>query len=59
MAKFTKKSYPKAPKASASVETKQNYIKKCKEIDRENAKRLAEKKKSEALSKKIKAIRSK
>ena len=49
MAKFTKKSYPKAPKASASVETKQNYIKKCKEIDRENAKRAAEKKKSEAL----------
>lgn len=59
MAKFTKIKYPKAPKASASIETKERYLARCKEIDRENAKREAEKKKSETLSKKIAAIRRK
>ena len=53
------KKYPKAPKESASIETKKNYIKRCKEIDKENAKIKAEKKQSEALSKKIAAIRRK
>lgn len=51
--------YPKAPKQSASIEVKENYIKRCKEIDKENAKRKAEQKKSEDLSKKIAAIRRK
>ena len=51
--------YPKAPKHSASIEVKENYIKRCKEIDKENAKRKAEQKKSEDLSKKIAAIRRK
>lgn len=59
MAKFTLKKYPKAPKQSASIEVKERYLARCKEIDKENAKREAEKKKSEALSKKIAAVRRK
>lgn len=59
MAKFTLKKYPKAPKQSASIEVKERYLARCKEIDKENAKREAEHKKSEALSKKIAAVRRK
>ena len=59
MAKFTLKKYPKAPKASASIEVKERYLQRCKEIDKENAKLKAEKKKSEDLSKKIAAVRRK
>lgn len=59
MAKFTLKKYPKAPKQSASIEVKERYLTRCKEIDKENAKREAERKKSEALSKKIAAVRRK
>lgn len=59
MAKFTLKKYPKAPKQSASIEVKERYLARCKEIDKENAKREAERKKSESLSKKIAAVRRK
>lgn len=59
MAKFTLKKYPKAPKQSASIEVKERYLARCKEIDKENAKRETERKKSEALSKKIAAVRRK
>lgn len=48
--------YPKKPKQTASIETKQRYLARVKEVDRENAKRKAEKKKSAELSKKIAAV---
>lgn len=44
---------PKKPKASASLETKQNWLKKAAEVKKENAKRESDKKKSKELSKKI------
>lgn len=59
MAKLKMLKYPKAPKASASVATKERYLARCREIDKENAKRKAENKKSEDLTKKIAAIRRK
>lgn len=51
------KKMPKAPKKSASIATKENYIKRVAEIKRENAKRAALNKKSEALSAKIAKMR--
>lgn len=57
MAKLKMIKYPKAPKNSASVATKERYLERCREIDKENAKRKAENKKSDELSKKIAAIR--
>ena len=51
--------YPRKPKASASIESKENYLKRVKEIDKENAKRKALNKKSEDLSKKIAGVRAK
>lgn len=51
--------YPRKPKASASVESKERFLARVKEIDKENAKRRAINKKSEDLSKKIAGIRNK
>jgi hypothetical protein len=45
--------YGKKPKANASVQVMQNYIAKCKEIDKKNAARKADKKKAEGLKKQI------
>lgn len=59
MAKFKKVKYPKKPKASASIETKMRYLERCKMIDKENAKREAEKRKSAELSKRIAGMRQK
>lgn len=56
MAKLKLLKYPKKPKQSASVETKERFLQRVKEIDRENARRKAENKKSDELSKKISAI---
>lgn len=53
MAKLKMKKLPKAPKASASVEVKERYLQRVKEIQRENDRRKAENRKSEELSKKI------
>lgn len=47
------KKLPKKPKASASVETKKNWLKKANEVKKENARRARENKVSEQLSKKI------
>lgn len=58
MAKKMKK-LPRAPKLSASNETKIGYLKKVKAVQAENRKILIEKKKGEALSKKIAAVKSK
>lgn len=52
-----KKKYPKKPKASASVRTLQNYIQKCKDVDKFNSQILSEKKKKEGLLKKISGIK--
>lgn len=59
MAKIKMLKYPRKPKASASIESKENYLKRVKEIDKENAKRKAFNKKSEDLSKKIAGVRAK
>lgn len=59
MAKLKMIKYPKKPKASASIESKERYLARVREIDKENAKRKAENKKSEELSKKIAGIRQK
>lgn len=56
--------YPKKPRTTASVEVKQNFLNKCKEIDKDNnakmaeykrkiAKKAADKKKSASLDKQI------
>lgn len=57
MAKMKMKKLPKKPKASSSVATKERYLARVKEIERENARRHAENKKSEALTKKIQGIK--
>lgn len=49
--------YPKKPKASASVATKENYLARIREIDKENANRRAENNRSAQLSKHIAGIR--
>lgn len=49
------KKLPKRPKTSASVATKEAYLKKVAEIKKENAKIIADKKKSKDLDKKIDA----
>ena len=55
MAKLKK--LPKKPKASASVETKQNWLKRAAEVKRENARILADRKKSKDLSRKIAGVK--
>lgn len=49
---------PKAPKASASVETKQAYLKRLAETKKENRRREAINRKSEMLSAKIAKARA-
>jgi len=58
MAKLKMKKYPKAPKQSASVAVKENHLARLRDVDKENARRKSENKKSEDLSKKITAVRS-
>lgn len=58
MAKLKMLSMPKAPKANASVEVKQAYLKRLAEVKKENSRREAENKKSEALTKKIAQARA-
>jgi hypothetical protein len=53
MAKSKKLKYPKKPKKTASVQVKENWLKRCKEIDKKNAEREKSKKKSESLSNQI------
>lgn len=48
--------YPRKPKASASVATMENYLRRVKEIDKENNRRKGEAKKAETLRKKISGI---
>lgn len=58
MAKLKLKKLPKKPKASASVTTKENWLKRVAEIRKENARIRADKKKSEALDKRIRETRN-
>lgn len=44
---------PKKPKMSASIESKENWLKRAAEVRKENARRVALNKKSVELSKKI------
>ena len=59
MAKLKMLRYGKKPKASASVATLENYLAKCKEIDKKNAQRKAENSKKETLRKKVSGIKQK
>jgi len=54
MAMKKEKKHPRKPSAKANVATMEKYIKRCKEIDKENVKIRAENKKKEALKLKIK-----
>ena len=47
------KKFPRKPKASASIAAKEAFLKKVAEIKKENAKIMADKKKSKDLDKKI------
>lgn len=59
MAALKMKKLPKAPKKSASIQTKENYLKRVQEVKRENARREALNKRSATLNAKIsKAISS-
>lgn len=49
---------PKAPKATASVEAKQSYLKRLAEVKKENRRREAINKKSDMLSAKIAKARA-
>lgn len=53
MAKLKMLKAPKKPKASASVASKENWLRKAAEVKKENARRAAENRKSVELSKKI------
>lgn len=53
MAKLKMLRMPKKPKASASIESKENWLKRVAEIKKENAKRASLNKKSAELSKRI------
>lgn len=57
MAKLKMLKLPKKPKASASVATKENYIKRVNDVKKENKRREALNKKSDALTQKIRNIR--
>jgi hypothetical protein len=57
MANLKMKKLPKKPKASASVATKENYLKKVAEVKKENTRRAAQNKKSADLTKKISGIK--
>ena len=49
------KKLPKKPKATASIATQEAFLKKVEEVKRENAKIIADRKKSKELDKKIDA----
>lgn len=53
MAKLKK--LPKKPKATASIATKEAFLKKVAEVKKENAKIIADRKKSKELDKRIDA----
>jgi hypothetical protein len=53
MSKLKMLKAPKKPKRSASIEAKENWLKRVADIRKENAKRAAMNKKSEELSKRI------
>ena len=53
MAKLKMLKRPKAPKASASVTAKENYLKRLADVKKENTRRAAINRKSEELSKRI------
>lgn len=59
MAKAKFKKYPKIPKASASVEVKERWLQKAKEVDKYNAEVERKKKRSEELDKKIRNYKRK
>jgi len=48
--------YPKKPKASASVTTLENYIARCKEVDKKNAEIRKEAQKRDSLKKQVAKI---
>ncbi len=48
--------YPKKPKATASVTTLENYIARCKEVDKKNAEIRKQNQKREALKKQVQKI---
>lgn len=58
MAKLKMMKMPKAPKSSASVATKERYLKRLAEVKAINKTRAALNRKSEELSKKIAAARA-
>lgn len=53
MAKLKMLKAPKKPKMSASIESKENWLKRAAEVRKENARRVALNKRSVELSKKI------
>ena len=57
MAKLKMLKMPKAPKASASIATKERYLQRLAEVKKANAIRASLNKKSEELDKKIAAAR--
>lgn len=59
MAKLKMKRYPKKPKSTASVATMENWLARCKEIDKENTRRKAENSKKDSLRKRIAGTKQK
>lgn len=57
MAKLKMLKMPKRPKVTASVEAKENWLRKAAEVKKENARRQSENKRSLELSKKIAAYK--
>lgn len=53
MARLKMLKAPKKPKRSASIATKENWLKRIVDVKKENARRVALNKKSDELSKKI------
>jgi hypothetical protein len=56
MAKLKLLKYPKKPKANASVTTLQNYIQRCKDVDKKNADVRKNRTKRESLKKTVAKI---
>lgn len=54
--KLKLKKYPKRPRKSASNATKENFIRRCSEIDKINSGIISDNKKSEVLDKRIEDI---
>jgi len=59
MAKLKMKRYPKKPKVSASLQVMQTYLDRCRDVDKENAKRKTENAKAASLRKRIAGIKQK